>query len=84
MRPERPRDVSKALKVTIFDSFPLDLVFRIFDSVFGHGIEAIFGFSICLLIKNEEQLLKIKFDQILDYMKGDLFDIYKVRQQIYR
>ncbi|KAG8938510.1 GTPase-activating protein, partial [Tulasnella sp. 408] len=39
--------------------FPLDLVFRIFDSVFGHGIEAIFGFSIVLLIKNEEKLLKL-------------------------
>ncbi|KAG8905518.1 GTPase-activating protein [Tulasnella sp. 403] len=58
--------------------FPLDLVFRIFDSVFGHGIEAIFGFSIVLLIKNEEKLLKLKFDQILEYMKGELFDIYKI------
>jgi len=61
--------------------FPLDLVFRIFDSVFGHGIEAIFGFSMILLIKNEEKLLKLKFDQILDYMKGELFDIYKVTRQ---
>ncbi|KAG8936977.1 GTPase-activating protein [Tulasnella sp. 418] len=40
--------------------FPLDLVFRIFDSVFGHGIEAIFGFSMILLIKNEEKLLQLK------------------------
>lgn len=58
--------------------FPLDLVFRIFDSVFGHGIEAIFGFSIVLLIKNEEKLLKLKFDQILEYMKGELFDLYRI------
>lgn len=63
---------------TLDDRFPLDLVFRIFDSVFGHGIEAIFGFSVVLLVKNEEKLLKLKFDQILDYMKGELFDIYKV------
>ncbi|KIO28072.1 hypothetical protein M407DRAFT_72274, partial [Tulasnella calospora MUT 4182] len=60
--------------------FPLDLVFRIFDSVFGHGIEAIFGFSTVLLIKNEEKLLKLKFDQILEYMKGELFDLYRVRE----
>lgn len=59
--------------------FPLDLVFRIFDSVFGHGIEAIFGFSLMLLIKNEEKLLNLKFDHILEYMKGELFDIYRVR-----
>lgn len=58
--------------------FPLDLVFRIFDSVFGHGIEAIFGFSTVLLIKNEEKLLKLKFDQILEYMKGELFDLYRI------
>ncbi|KAG8987441.1 GTPase-activating protein [Tulasnella sp. 427] len=53
-------------------------IFRIFDSVFGHGIEAIFGFSIVLLMKNEENLLELKFDQILEYMKGELFDIYKI------
>jgi len=55
------------------------LVFRIFDSAFGHGVEAIFGFSLVLLFKNEESLLNLKFDQILEYMKGELFDIYKVR-----
>ncbi|KAG8884128.1 GTPase-activating protein [Tulasnella sp. 331] len=58
--------------------FPLDLVFRIFDSVFGHGVEAIFGFSLTLLMKNEETLLKLKFDNILEYMKGELFDIYRI------
>ncbi|KAG9009335.1 GTPase-activating protein [Tulasnella sp. JGI-2019a] len=57
--------------------FPLDLVFRIFDSVFGHGVEAIFGFSLTLLMKNEEKLLGLKFDNILEYMKGELFDIYR-------
>ncbi len=56
-------------------------MFRIFDSVFGHGIEAIFAFSVVLLLKNEEKLLKLKFDQILEYMKGELFDIYKVNPE---
>lgn len=58
-------------------------MFRIFDSVFGHGIEAIFGFSIVLLIKNEEKLLKLRFDQILEYMKGELFDLYRVSGEVF-
>ncbi|CAE6470663.1 unnamed protein product [Rhizoctonia solani] len=57
---------------------PLDLVFRIMDTVFANGIEAIFGFSLVLLYNNEEKILKLKFDQILEYLKGPLFDSYKV------
>jgi hypothetical protein len=58
--------------------FPLDMVFRIFDCVLANGIEVIFGFSIILLQKNEEQLLKLKFDQILEYLKSALFDTYRI------
>ncbi|CAE6510511.1 unnamed protein product [Rhizoctonia solani] len=57
---------------------PLDLVFRILDTVFANGIEAIFGFSLVLLHNNEEKILKLKFDQILEYLKGPLFDSYKI------
>ncbi|CAE6444615.1 unnamed protein product [Rhizoctonia solani] len=57
---------------------PLDLVFRIMDTVFANGIEAIFGFSLVLLHNNEEKILKLKFDQILEYLKGPLFDSYKI------
>ncbi|CAE6356645.1 unnamed protein product [Rhizoctonia solani] len=57
---------------------PLDLVFRIMDTVFANGIEAIFGFSLVLLYNNEEPILKLKFDQILEYLKGPLFDSYKI------
>ncbi|CAE7187147.1 unnamed protein product [Rhizoctonia solani] len=57
---------------------PLDLVFRIMDTVFANGIEAIFGFSLVLLYNNEEKILKLKFDQILEYLKGPLFDSYRV------
>ncbi|KAG8752810.1 GTPase-activating protein, partial [Ceratobasidium sp. 428] len=56
---------------------PLDLVFRIMDTVFANGIEAIFGFSLVLLHNNEEAILKLKFDQILEYLKSPLFDSYK-------
>ncbi|QRV94238.1 GTPase-activating protein GYP5 [Ceratobasidium sp. AG-Ba] len=57
---------------------PLDLVFRIMDTVFANGIEAIFGFSLVLLHNNEEPILKLKFDQILEYLKSPLFDSYKI------
>ncbi|KAJ1304809.1 hypothetical protein OPQ81_005944 [Rhizoctonia solani] len=57
---------------------PLDLVFRIMDTIFANGIEAIFGFSLVLLYNNEEKILKLKFDQILEYLKGPLFESYKI------
>ncbi|KDQ21745.1 hypothetical protein BOTBODRAFT_26172 [Botryobasidium botryosum FD-172 SS1] len=57
--------------------FPLDIVFRIFDNVFASGVEAIFGFSIVLLQKNEDELLGRSFDQILEYLKNSVFDAYQ-------
>ena len=59
-------------------SFPLDIVFRIYDNVIASGVEAIFGFSIVLLQRNEEALLKLKFDDILAFLKNKLFERYKV------
>ncbi|KAL0072388.1 GTPase-activating protein [Marasmius tenuissimus] len=58
--------------------FPLEIVFRIYDSCLANGIEAMFGFSIALLHKNEETLLGLKFDEILSFLNTKLFDRYKV------
>ncbi|TDL26268.1 RabGAP/TBC [Rickenella mellea] len=58
--------------------FPLEIVFRIYDNVLATGIEAIFGFSIALLQKNEEELLDLKFDEILAFLKTRLFTRYLV------
>ena len=44
----------------------------------ANGIEAIFSFSIQLLRKNEDVLLKMKFDEILAFLNGKLLDAYKV------
>ncbi|EFI28145.1 hypothetical protein CC1G_14172 [Coprinopsis cinerea okayama7 len=60
--------------------FPLDVVFRIYDSCLANGIEAIFGFSIQLLRKNEEQLLKLKFDEILAFLNKRLFEVYQITE----
>ncbi|KIK67395.1 hypothetical protein GYMLUDRAFT_37508 [Collybiopsis luxurians FD-317 M1] len=58
--------------------FPLEIVFRIYDNCLASGIEAIFGFSIALLQKNEDLLLNLKFDDILAFLNTKLFDRYKI------
>ncbi|GAW08544.1 GTPase-activating protein GYP5 [Lentinula edodes] len=61
--------------------FPLDIVFRIYDNCLASGIEAIFGFSIALLRKNEDLLLNLKFDEILAFLNTRLFDRYKAAKK---
>ncbi|ESK97174.1 hypothetical protein Moror_6257 [Moniliophthora roreri MCA 2997] len=58
--------------------FPLEIVFRIYDNCLANGIEAIFGFSVALLHKNEDLLLKLKFDEILAFLNTKLFDRYRI------
>ena len=61
----------------------MDIAFRIYDNCLASGIEAIFGFSLVLLQKNEDILLKMKFDEILAFMKTDVFDKYKVCSSLF-
>ncbi|OJT04884.1 GTPase-activating protein GYP5 [Trametes pubescens] len=58
--------------------FPMDIVFRIYDNVLASGIEAMFTFSMTLLIKNEETLLSMKFDQLLSFLNIRVFEVYQV------
>ncbi|KAF9071745.1 rab-GTPase-TBC domain-containing protein [Rhodocollybia butyracea] len=68
--------------LTLFSyRFPLDIVFRIYDNCLASGIEAIFGFSIALLHKNEDLLLELKFDEILAFLNTKLFDRYKLESE---
>ncbi|KAI0063636.1 RabGAP/TBC [Artomyces pyxidatus] len=65
--------------LTLFSyRFPLEIVFRIFDNCLASGIEAIFGFSLSLLHKNEEKLLSLKFDEIVAFLNTNIVDTYKV------
>lgn len=65
--------------LTMFSyKFPLDIVFRIYDNVLASGIEALFSFSLCLLYKNEETLLNMKFDQLLVFLNTKMLDVYQV------
>ncbi|OCF59563.1 hypothetical protein L486_02233 [Kwoniella mangroviensis CBS 10435] len=65
--------------MTLFSyRFPLSLVYRVLDIVFAEGIEAIFRFSLALLKKSEDKLLELDFEQILNFLQSDLFEVYRV------
>lgn len=65
--------------LTLFSyRFPLDIVFRIFDNCLASGIEAIFGFALSLLQKNEERLLSLKFDELVGFLNTGIIDTYKL------
>ncbi|KAK6204256.1 rab-GTPase-TBC domain-containing protein [Scheffersomyces amazonensis] len=56
--------------------FPLDIVLRIYDIVITEGIESILKFAVNLIIRNESNLLNLKFDKLLEFLKDKLFNIY--------
>ncbi|CAD6885326.1 unnamed protein product [Tilletia controversa] len=56
--------------------FPLELVYRILDSVFAEGIESLFRFSIALMQRNEEKLLSLDFEGAVHFLKDNLFEVY--------
>lgn len=54
------------------------MVFRIFDNILATGVEALFGFSLVMLQKNEEKLLAMKFEEMVVYLNNKIFDTYQV------
>jgi hypothetical protein len=58
--------------------FPLSLVYRVLDIVFAEGLEAMFRFSLAILLRSEDKLLGMEFEQILSYLQSDLFEIYRI------
>ncbi len=61
--------------------FPLEFVLRIFDIVFVEGIEVLLKFAVNLMLKNEETLVKLRFDELLDFLKDELFNYYLMGNQ---
>jgi len=66
------------LKTKLIFSFPLSLVYRVLDIVFAEGLEAMFRFSLAILLRSEDKLLGMEFEQILSYLQSDLFEIYRI------
>ncbi|VDB87458.1 unnamed protein product [Peniophora sp. CBMAI 1063] len=64
--------------LTLFSyRFPLDLVYRVFDNCLASGIEAIFGFALALLQRNEERLLQLKFDELVAFLNTQVIETYR-------
>ncbi|EST09518.1 Rab-GTPase-TBC domain protein [Kalmanozyma brasiliensis GHG001] len=64
--------------MTLFSyRFPLDFVYRILDSVFAEGVEALFRFAVALMKRNEEVLLEMPFDRVVTFLKMELFECYR-------
>ncbi|GAA5908384.1 hypothetical protein JCM8208_006178 [Rhodotorula glutinis] len=56
--------------------FPLELVSAVFDLVFAEGVEAVFRFAVSLLRRNEAHLLTLEFEDLIDFLKNGLFEVY--------
>ncbi|KAJ9479987.1 Rab-GAP TBC domain-containing protein [Pseudozyma hubeiensis] len=64
--------------MTLFSyRFPLEFVYRVLDSVFAEGVEALFRFAVSLMKRNEEVMLGMGFDEVVKYLKGELFGCYR-------
>lgn len=63
--------------------FPLDFVFRIYDLLLDEGIDVIYSFGIALIKKNQANILGLEFDALVNYLKTDMVDIYKVKGHDY-
>lgn len=48
------------------------------DLVFAEGLEAVFRFGLSLIKKNEKEICERGFDKLLDFLKLNLFEPYKV------
>lgn len=58
--------------------FPLDLVFRVFDTILVEGIESILRFSIALLKASHDKILNLDFEVLVEFLKSGLFEYYMV------
>lgn len=71
--------------MTIFAyRFPLEIVFSIMDLIFSEGItqtypgiDAMFRIALALMKKNRETILTLEFENLLEFLKQGLFDVYE-------
>lgn len=56
--------------------FPLQIVLRIFDVIMAEGIEAMLRFAVGLVRRNAATIIGLEFDQLLAFLKDNIFDFY--------
>lgn len=59
--------------------FPYEFVIRIFDIILVEGLEALLKFALVIVIKNKDKILSMKFDELLEFLQDDLFNIYLLK-----
>ena len=57
-------------------------MYRVLDIVFAEGIEAVFRFSLALIGRSEDKIVELGFEQILQFLQTDLFEIYRRQHTI--
>ena len=61
--------------LTLFaNNLPLEPIFRIFDVLLLEGSGTLFNFSLALLKRSQSELLKLNFEESLEYLKDKLYD----------
>jgi chromosome segregation ATPase len=58
------------------------MVLRIFDVVITEGLDAILKFALNLMIRNKDHLITLQFDDLLKFLKENLFYYYSEVPQI--
>ncbi|RCI02076.1 GTPase-activating protein [Rhizopus stolonifer] len=56
--------------------FPLEMVYRIYDTLFAEGVNCLFRIGLALLAKNQANILSLDFDHLVTYLKDDMLAVY--------
>lgn len=54
----------------------------VFDLVFAEGVEAIFRFSVAILKRSEDKIVQLEFEDLIEFLKNELFEVYAVSSWI--
>ncbi|KAJ2780043.1 GTPase-activating protein [Coemansia interrupta] len=69
--------VSQWLMTMFAYRLPMELTFRLFDTVFAEGLDALLRVAIAVLRRSQTRLLSLQFEAILQYLNdGPLFAFY--------
>ncbi|KAJ1722684.1 GTPase-activating protein [Coemansia erecta] len=69
--------VSQWLMTMFAYRLPMELTFRLFDTVFAEGLDALLRVAIAVLRRSQTRLLSLQFEGILQYLNdGPLFAFY--------
>lgn len=61
--------------LTLFSyKFPINIIYRVYDHVVFEGSDFLIKLSIHLMMMNEANLLNLKFDKLLDFLKHLMFN----------